>query len=102
MKLKSIFFPSLQISFKQILNGGITVLKALINNFVTVASENFKQYADIDGYDCPSRLFRSSRQQDPDADKYRLRSDTVIQEKNKTTIIELTCLFKTNLEKSRD
>ena len=42
MKLKSIFFPSLKISFKQILNGGITVLKALINNFVTVASEDFK------------------------------------------------------------
>ena len=48
-----------------------SVLKTLTsNNFVTIASEGFRLYADIDGYDCPSCLFRSSRPQDPDADKY--------------------------------
>ena len=77
-------------------------MKTLMNNFVTIASEGFRLYVDIDGYDCPSRFFRSSRPQDPEADKYRPRPDIVIQERNKTTIIELTCPFETNLEKSRD
>ena len=79
-----------------------SVLKTLVNNFVTIASKGFRLYADIDGYECASRLFRSSRPQDPDVDKYRPRPDIVIQERNKTTIIELTCPFETNLEKSRD
>ena len=73
-----------------------------MNNFVTIASEGLSLYADIGGYDCPSRLFRSSRPQDPDADKYQPRPDIAIEERNKTTIIELTCPFETNLEKSRD
>ena len=77
-------------------------MKTLMNNFVTITSEGFRLYVDIDGYDCPSRFFRSSRPQDPDADKYRPRPDIVIQERSKTTIIELTCPFETNLEKSRD
>ena len=79
-----------------------SVLKTLMNNFVTIASEDFRLYADIDGYDCPSRLFRSSRPQDPNADKYRPRPDIAIQERNKSTITELTCPFEKNLEKSRD
>ena len=79
-----------------------SVLKTLMNNFVTIASESFRLYDDIDGYDCPSRLFRSSKGRDPDADKYRPRPDVSIQEENKTRIIKLTCPFETNLEKSRD
>ena len=73
-----------------------------MNKFVTIASEGFRLYADIDGYDWPSRLFRSSRPQDPDADKYRPRLDIAIQERNKSTVIELTCPLDTNLEKSCD
>ena len=78
------------------------ILKNLMKNFVTIASEGFRLYADVDGYDCLSHLFRSSRSQDPDANKYWTRPDIAIQERNKTTIIELTCSFKTNLEKPRD
>ena len=73
-----------------------------MKNFVNIASEGFRLYADIDGYDCPSRFFRSSRPQDPDADKYRPRPDIAIQKRNKTTTIGLTCHFEKNLEKSRD
>ena len=47
-----------------------SVLKTLMSNFVTIASEGFRFYADIDGYDCPSRLFRSGRPQDPNANKH--------------------------------
>ena len=79
-----------------------SVLQTLMKNFVNIASEGFRLYTDIDGYDCPSCLFRSSRPQDPDADKYWPRPDIAIQERNKTTTIGLTCHFETNLEKSRD
>ena len=79
-----------------------SVLKTLMNNFVTIASEGFRLYAGIDGYDCLSFLFRSSRPQDPDADKYKPRPDITIQERNKTTTTELTCPFEMNLEKSHD
>ena len=76
-----------------------SVLKTLMNNFVTIASEGFRLYADMDGYDCPNHLFRSSRPEDPDTNKYWPRPDIVIQERNKTTIIKLTCHFETNLKK---
>ena len=79
-----------------------SVLKTLMNNLVTITSDRFRLYADIDGYECPSRLFKSSRPQDPNSAKYKPSPDIVIQENNKTTIIELTCPFETNLEKSRD
>ena len=74
-----------------------SVLRTLMNNFVTIASKGFRLYADINGYACPSRWLRSSRPQDPDADKYRPRPDTAIQERNKTTIFELTFPFETKL-----
>ena len=70
-----------------------------MSNFVTIASEGFRFYADIDGYDCPNRLFRSGRLQDPNANKYWPRPDMAIQERKKTTVIELTRHFETNLEK---
>ena len=60
-----------------------SVLKTLMNNFVTIASESFRLYAYIDVYDCPSRLFRSSKPQDPDADKYWPKPEIAIQERNK-------------------
>ena len=76
-----------------------SVLKTLMNNLVTIASDRFRLYADIDGSECPSHLFKSSRPQDLNAAKYKPRPDIVIQENNKITIIELTCPFETNLEK---
>ena len=79
-----------------------SVLKTLMNNFVTIASESFRLYTYIDVYDCPSRLFRSSKLQDPDANKYWPKPEISIQERNKTTIIELTCPFETSLEESRN
>ena len=79
-----------------------SVLKTLMNNLVTIASNIFRLYADTDEYDCPSRFFKSSRPQDPNASNYKPRPDIVIQENNKTMIIELTCPFETNLEKSHD
>ena len=77
-----------------------SVLKTLMNNFVTIALERFRLPANIDGCDSLSQLLRSSRPQVPGADKYQPRSDNAIQERNKTTIIELTCSFETNPEKS--
>ena len=71
-----------------------------MNNFVTIALERFRLPANIDGCDSLSQLLRSSRPQVPGADKYQPRSDNAIQERNKTTSIELTCSFETNLEKS--
>ena len=79
-----------------------SVLKTLMSNFVTTASEGFRLCTDIDGYGWPSRLFRGNRLQDLNANKYRPRPDITIQGRKKTTIIELTCPFEANLEKSRD
>ena len=79
-----------------------SVLKPLMSNFVTTASEGSRLCTDIDGYGWPSRLFRGNRLQDLNANKYRPRPDITIQGRKKTTIIELTCPFEANLEKSRD
>ena len=79
-----------------------SVLKTLMNNFVTIVSDGFRLYTDIDGYNCLSWLFWSTKPQEPDSNKYWPRHDTAIQERNKTAIIELTCPFETDLEKSCD
>ena len=48
-----------------------------------MASECFRLYAEIYGYDYPSRLLRSNRPKDPNVDKYQPRPDIVIHERNK-------------------
>ena len=50
----------------------------------------FKIYADLQGYRCPSELFQL------------FRPDVVVIKKDTIYVIELTCCFETNTEKSRN
>ena len=50
----------------------------------------FKIYADLQGYRCPSELFQL------------FRPDVVVTKNDTIYVIELTCCFETNTEKSRN
>ena len=71
-----------------------------MNDLVTFTSEDFKIYADINVFKSTNTLFKYSRPNIPDAEMYRQRPDIVILEKRRVTIIELTCPFETNFNKS--
>ena len=65
-------------------------------------SEDFKLYADIEGFENTNKLFKSSRRNEPNAEMYHQRPDVVILERRRITIIELTCPFETNFNKSHE
>ena len=67
-----------------------------MNNLVAIASNTSTLYANINGYECPSTLFKSKRSNETNAEMYRSRPD-IIREINCITVIELTCPFETNL-----
>ena len=73
-----------------------------MNNLITFTSEDFKIYADINGFESTNVLFKSSRPNEPNAEMYRQRPDIVILEKRRITIVELTCPFETNFNKSHE
>ena len=73
-----------------------------MNNLITFTSEDFKIYADINGFVSSNALFKSSRPNEPNAEMYHQRSDIVILENCRITIIELTCPFETNFNKSHE
>ena len=72
-----------------------------MNNLATIAYDTCRLYADINGYEWPSTLFKSKRPNETNAEMYRSRSD-IIRERNCITVIELACPFGTNLLKSYD
>ena len=63
-------------------------------------SEGFKLYADIEDFENTKTLFKSSRPNEPNAEMYCQSPDIVILERHQITIIELTCPFETNFNKS--
>ena len=65
-------------------------------------SEDFKIYADINGFERTNALLKSSRSNEPNAEIYRQRSGIVILEKLRITIIELTCPFEINFNNLRN
>ena len=79
-----------------------SIIKTIMNNLITFTSEDFKIYADINGFVSSNALFKSSRPNEPNAEMYRQRSDIVILENCRITIIELTCPFETNFNKSHE
>ena len=79
-----------------------SIIKTIMNNHITFTSEDFKIYADINGFVSSNALFKSSRPNEPNAEMYRQRSDIVILENCRITIIELTCPFETNFNKSHE
>ena len=79
-----------------------SIVKIIMNNLITFTSEDFKIYVDINGFVSSNALFKSSRPNEPNAEMYRQRSDIVILENCRITIIELTCPFETNFNKSHE
>ena len=73
-----------------------------MNNLITFTSENFKIYADINGFESTNALFKSSRPNELNAEMYRQRPHIIILEKRRITIIELTCPSETNSNKSHE
>ena len=73
-----------------------------MNNLITFTSEDFKIYADMNGFESTNALFRSSRPNKPNAEMYRQRQDLAILEKRRITSTELTCPFATNFTKSNE
>ena len=73
-----------------------------MNNLITFTSEDFKIYADMNGFESTNALFRSSRPNKPNAEMYRQRQDLAILEKRRITSTELTCPFATNFTKSHE
>ena len=84
------------------MNGHISIIKTIMNNLITFMSEDFKIYADINGFERTNALLKSSRSNEPNAEIYRQRSGIVILEKLRITIIELTCPFEINFNKSQE
>ena len=76
--------------------------KTITNNLIVSTSEGFKLYADIEGFENTNTLFKSSRPNEPKAGMCRQRPDIVILERRRITIIELTCPFESNFNKSRE
>ena len=79
-----------------------SVIQTIMSNLVAIASDTCKLYADINGYECPSTLFKSKIPNETNAQMYRWRPDIIIPERNCITVIELTCPSETNLLKSHD
>ena len=73
-----------------------------MNNLITFTSEDFKIYADMNGFESTNALFRSSRPNKPNAEMYLQRLDLAIFEKRRITSIELTCPFATNFNNSHE
>ena len=73
-----------------------SIIKTIMNNLKTFRSEDFKIYADINGFESTNALFKSSRPSEPSAEMYRQRADIAILGKRRIIIIELTCPFETN------
>ena len=73
-----------------------------MNNLITFTSEDFKIYADINGFESTNALFKSSRPNEPNTEMYRQRPDIAILEKRRITILELTCPFETDFNKSHE
>ena len=73
-----------------------------MNNLITFTSEDFKIYADINGFESTNALFKSSRPNEPNTEMYRQRPDIAILEKRRITILELTCPFETGFNKSHE
>ena len=65
-------------------------------------SEDFKINADINGFESNNGLFKISRPNKPNAEICCQRPDNAILEKHWITIIELTCSFETNFNKSHE
>ena len=84
------------------MNGHISIIKTIMNNLITFMSEDFKIYADINGFERTNALLKSSRSNEPNTEIYRQRSGIVILEKLRITIIELTCPFEINFNKSQE
>ena len=78
-----------------------SIIKTIMNNFITFTSKVIKIYADINGFESTNALFKSSRPNKPNAEMYCQRTDIVILEKRQITIIELTCPFETDFNRSR-
>ena len=79
-----------------------SIIKTITNNLIISISEGFKLYADIEGFENTNTLFKSSRPNEPNAEMYRQLPDIVILEIRRITIIELTCPFETNFNKSHE
>ena len=79
---------------------GATILLSKMNNLIMFTSEHFKIHADINGFEKTNALFTSSPPKEPKAEMYHQRPDIAILEKRRTVIIELTCPFQTNFNKS--
>lgn len=69
----------------------------------------FRLYVDIDGFQNPSILFKSRQQQRTNQAivntnnlTHRARPDIIIEERDRITVIELTCPYETNLKSSRE
>ena len=73
-----------------------SIIKTIMNSLKTFRSEDFKIYADINGFESTNALFKSSRPSEPSAEMYRQRADIAILGKRRITIMELTCPFETN------
>ena len=79
-----------------------SIIKTIMNNLITFTSEDYKTYADINGFESTNALFKSSRPNEPNAEMYHQRPDMAISQKRKITITELTCPFETNFDKSHE
>ena len=79
-----------------------SVIQTIMKNLVTIASDTCKLYADINGYECPSILFKSKKPNETSAEMYRSRPDIIFRERNCIIVIELTCPFEMNLLKYRN
>ena len=73
-----------------------SIIKTIMNNLKTFRSEDFKIYADINGFESTNALFKRSRPNEPSAEMYRQRADIAILGKRRIIIIELTRPFETN------
>ena len=73
-----------------------------MNKIFTIASDACTLYVDINSYECPTTLFKSSRPNESNDEIYCSQPDTVIPGRNCIAVIKLTCLFEMNLLKSHD
>ena len=79
-----------------------SVIQTFMNNLVTIASDTCRLYADINGYECPSTLFKGKRPNETNAKMCWLRPGIITCERNCITVIKVTCPFETNWLKSHD
>ena len=48
-----------------------SIIQTIMNNLVAIVSDTSRLYADINGYECPSTLSKSKRQNETNAEMYR-------------------------------